>query len=203
MEKPETITVLLADDTLIAREGWRGILETADDIKVVGEATTAHEVLRKVLELQPQVLLMDLKWFGDDTAGWTTIKEIKGMVPSVKIIAVTAFENLIRDARQAGADAALTKTFSRADLLSLIREIPNKTTSINVLEPTYQNDQLTIREKEVLLLLAKGYPDKDISNSLGIALSTAKNHVKKILEKLEAKNRTEASNKAREMGLLE
>src|SRR5690242_4194017 len=113
----EKIKVLLADDTLIAREGLKMILATADDIVVIGEASSPHETIRKVLDLKPDVLLMDLKWFGDETAGWTAIREIKTAFPHAKIIAITAYENLIRDARVAGADAAYTKTFTREELL--------------------------------------------------------------------------------------
>lgn len=196
------IKVLLADDTLIAREGWKRILETADDVIVVGEATTAHEAPRKVLDLKPDILLMDLKWFGDDTAGWTAIKDIKTSFPATKVVAITAYENLIHDARIAGADAALTKTFTRDDLLGLIHELILRPDSFQVPEVKQLNDELTSREHEVLLLLAKGYRDKDIAESLGIATTTAKNHVKNILEKLGARNRTEASNIAREMGLI-
>src|SRR6187397_3195582 len=115
------IRVLIADDTLIAREGWKRILETTDDMEVVGEAKKAVETIRKVKELEPDVLIMDLKWFGDETAGWATIREIK-QESGVKIIAVTAYENLIREARLAGADSALLKTFTRDELLEEIRE---------------------------------------------------------------------------------
>ena len=197
------ITVLLADDTLIAREGWKAILEPQDDIVVVGEATRAQEVLRKVMEHKPQIILMDLKWFGDTTAGWTTIQEIKHHVPETKIIAVTAYEQLIPDARRAGADAALTKTFTGDDLLGLIRELPHKTSKVNFPSLNSQVDSLTQREEQVLLLLSKGYKDKEIAEKLTIAVSTAKNHVKKIYEKLGVRNRLEAANKARKMGLLE
>ena len=88
----DIISVVIADDTLIAREGWKKILETTNDIRVVGEAKTASETLKRVKELTPDVLLMDLKWFGDETAGWTTIREIKEEYQGVKIIAVTAFD---------------------------------------------------------------------------------------------------------------
>lgn len=118
--------VLIADDTLIAREGWKRILETASDIQVVGEALSAAETLRKVKELMPDVLLMDLKWFGDEQAGWIAIREIK-KEHHVKVIAVTAYESFIRDAQLAGADSALLKTFTREELLSEIREQASRT----------------------------------------------------------------------------
>lgn len=197
------IKVLLADDTLIAREGWKRILETADDVEIVGEATTAQETPRKVIMLKPDVLLMDLRWFGDDTAGQVAIKEIKKLSPKVKIIAITAYENLIRDARTAGADAALTKTFSREDLLGLIRELASRQESFETPKPINTPlEELTQRELQVLAFLVKGKRDKEIAEELHIATTTVKNHVKSILDKLDAQNRTEASNKARELGLL-
>lgn len=197
----KSIRVLLADDTLIAREGWKRILETADDILVVGEVTLAHEAPHKVLDLKPDVLLMDLKWYGDDTAGWTAIKELKTKFPSVKVIAITAYENLIHDARMAGADAALTKTFAREDLLRLIRELAVRESNFQVPAIKLQNE-LTTREHEVLLLMAKGYSDRDIANALSIAATTAKNHVRRVLDKLGAKNRTQAVALGRDAGLI-
>ena len=196
------IKVLLADDTLIAREGWKKILETAGDIEVVGDAKTAAETLRKVKELGPDVLLMDLKWFGDETAGWTAISQIKQEY-KVKIIAVTAYESLIRDARLAGADSALLKTFTREELLDEIREQASHPSDIPMpatLHP--MRESITNRELQVLKLMSEGHRDKEIANLLSIAPTTAKNHVKSILEKLNAKNRTQAVSLARETGIL-
>lgn len=200
----EKIKVLLADDTLIAREGWKKILEMANDIEVVGDAKTATETLRKVKELNPDVLLMDLKWFGDETAGWTTIREIKQEY-NLRVIAVTAFEGLIHDARLAGADSALLKTFTREELLNEIREQYSRLKENAPVPSLLQNqkrDLLTDRELEVLRLLNEGRRDKEIAQLLGIAPSTAKNHVKKILEKFDANNRTQAVSLAREIGLV-
>lgn len=199
------IKVLLADDTLIAREGWKRILETEDRIIVVGEVETAVETLRKVIETSPDVVLMDLHWMGDEDAGWTAIREIKLALPDVKVIAVTAYEHLIKNARRAGADAALTKTFTREQLLSVIEEVVNRLDPLPIpggLDEDLQYEKLTSRQMDVLELLAKGKADKEIAEMLGIAESTAKNHVKSILAKLDVKNRTEAANKARKLGII-
>lgn len=196
------IKVLVADDTLIAREGWKRILETTTDIEVVGEAKTAIETPRKVRELRPDVLLMDLKWFGDETAGWTAIREIKKEY-KVKVIAVTGYENLIKDARMAGADSALLKTFTREELLDQIREQASRPEDISVsFNFLPVREVITDRELQVLKLMGQGYRDKEIAKLLSIAPTTAKNHVKNILEKINAKNRTQAVSLAREMGLL-
>ena len=202
MEKKK-IRILLADDTLIAREGWRRILETDIKMEIVGESKSAQETPRKVLDLNPDVILMDLKWFGDPTAGWIAIREIKKSSPEVKIIAITAYENLIKDARLAGADAAITKTFSRDELLELIEGLSeqNNDFSIKTTRKTLLDD-LTSREKDVLKLINRGDSNKEIADSLGIATTTVKNHVKNILEKLGAKNRTHAASIARKKGLF-
>lgn len=199
------IRVLLADDTLIAREGWKRILEFANDIDVVGEATKHHEVVRLVEDLSPDVILMDLKWFGDETAGASTIRQIKTAFPEVKVIAITAYEHLIRDARGAGADDALTKTFSREELTALIRDVASRVLKTNEKDENsfgFPATALSDREREVLTLLQEGYTDKAIALQLQIAENTVKNHVKNILSKLGAQNRTQAVRNARERGLL-
>jgi two-component system, NarL family, response regulator YdfI len=198
------VKIVLADDTLIAREGWKRILETADDIEIVGEAQTAAETVERIRELKPDVLLMDLLWYGDDLAGWGAIHEIKQEHGAkVKIIAITAYDHLIRDARHAGADSALLKTFTREQLLNEVyTQAARPKTDVHPASLAPTNESLTARELEVLQLLAEGHRDKEIASMLTIAPTTAKNHVKSILEKLNAKNRTQAVSLAREMGLL-
>jgi DNA-binding NarL/FixJ family response regulator len=148
------IRILIADDTLIAREGWKKVLETADDVEVIAEAVSPSEAVQKALELVPDVLLTDLKWFGDETAGWTCIKNIKASKPEIKIIAVTAYENLIRSARIAGADGALLKTFSREELLSFIRGIVSGEISPGPMLEHLPSKVLSDRELEILALIA-------------------------------------------------
>ena len=136
------IRVLLADDTFIAREGWKKILETASDIDIVGEAETAAMAVEKVDDLKPDILLMDLLWFGDDTAGSRAIREIKYKHgANIRVIAVTAYERLIADARRAEADSVLEKTFTRDQLLNEIRVQVSR--SKDVISAT---DQLSARE---------------------------------------------------------
>lgn len=204
MEKRK-IKVFLADDTLIAREGWRAILETEDHIEIVGEADTPHEVPRKIHDLSPDILLMDLKWYGDPAAGWTTIQKIRSMNIRVKIIAITAFEDLIKNARMAGADAAMTKTFTKKQLVKTIEELAYQgdEPSSSHLEPGLETEiDLSEREMDVLKLLSVGKTNREIAEALTISEYTAKNHVKNILSKLGVSNRTEAANKARELNLI-
>lgn len=198
------IRVLLADDTLIAREGWKKILETASDIDIVGEAETAAMTVDKANELKPDVLLMDLLWFGDDTAGWRAIREIKQKNrANIRVIAITAYERLIADARRAEADSVLEKTFTREQLLNEIRvQASRSKDTISTSNDFSRYEPLTDRELQVLQLVEEGHSDKEIAKLLVIAPTTAKNHVKRILEKLDAKNRTQAVSIARGNKLL-
>lgn len=119
------IRVLLADDTLIAREGWKKILETEEGIEVIGEAITAQEVPQKVRELQPDVLLMDLKWFEDESAGAAAIAKVNQVSHQTKVVAITVYPHLIADARKVGCEAALPKGFSKVELVGTIRAVSN------------------------------------------------------------------------------
>jgi DNA-binding NarL/FixJ family response regulator len=189
---PARIKILLADDTLIAREGWKKILETVDDIEVIGEATTAQETPIKVKELRPDILLTDLKWFEDETAGVAAIAQIRRESPQTKVVAITAYPHLIAGARRTGAEAALPKGFSKSELVATIRAV-YKLESIPLRTPGVQIcNGLSDRETEMLTLMAQGLTDKEIASRLTIAESTAKNHVANILRKLDAANRTQA-----------
>lgn len=194
---------MLADDQLIAREGLRGILETSEEIKVIGEAATTSEATRKAAELSPQILFMDLKWFGDEAAGWMAIKEIKKTSPEIRIIALTAYENLVKDARFAGADAVLLKTFTREELIGLVEVISQTEIDMTISKTAIVTSSLSNREKDVLRLVAEGMRDNEISSRLEISPATVKNHLESIFLKLDVKNRTHAASKARELKLID
>lgn len=117
------IKVIVADDTLIAREGWKKILETADDIEVIAEISQVETLPQKVSELSPDVVITDLVWYGDDSAGSTAIIEMKKVKPAVKILAVTAYEKSINSARSSGADMLLMKTFTGDEFINAIRRL--------------------------------------------------------------------------------
>jgi len=124
------IRVLIADDTAIGLEGIKSILRTAEkEIRVIGETDSIVSVTRLVRELSPDILIIDLRWYGDESAGWIKIREVKEQDPNQKVIAVTAYEKLIPDARKSGADEVITKNFRREDLINLIRELAARDTS--------------------------------------------------------------------------
>jgi DNA-binding NarL/FixJ family response regulator len=206
----EVITVLIADDTLIAREGLKSILEGVRGIQVIGEASSAQEAVQLTQERKPNVVLMDLLWHGDETAGAEATRQITRSVPETKVLLVTVYPQLIAKAREAGATAALEKGFSKDDLVNLIRHV-HHTQQFTVarfgedvantigLPP---QESLTPREEQVLQLLVEGKAVREIALALGIAPSTVKNHVQSIYGKLQVSNRAEAVRKALRAGIV-
>ncbi len=206
----EVITVLIADDTLIAREGLKSILEGVRGIQIVGEASSAQEAVQLAQERRPNIVLMDLLWHGDETAGTEATRQISRSVPETKVLLVTVYPQLIAKAREAGATAALEKGFSKDDLINLIRHV-HHTQQFTVarfgedvansigLPP---QEALTPREEQVLQLLVEGMAVREIALELGIAPSTVKNHVQSIYGKLQVSNRAEAVRKAMRAGLV-
>jgi len=188
----ESISILIADDHEHERAGLRKILGSVEGFHVMGEADTAQLAVKIVQEDRPDVVIMDLAWYGDRTAGIVAIKQMKQHMPETKIVAITVYPELIERARQAGADIALTKEFSKAQLVSAIQsahQLPSFPTPSKV---SAEADLLTKREKQVLALVAEGKTDQAIAVQLGIAVGTAKKHVGNIMRKLNASNRTEA-----------
>jgi DNA-binding NarL/FixJ family response regulator len=204
---PGTIRIMIADDTDIAREGLRRILAAETDIKIVGEGATIHETIQKVHDLHPDILLLDLKWFGDERAGIEAIKRLASEIPQTKVIAITIYPHLIEPARNAGALTALTKEVPKGRLIEEIRSVyalpasPPPSPQV-VTPPTPPVEELTEREREVLALMAEGKTDRQIARALGIAESTAKNHVGNILGKLNVPNRAGAVAVGFELGLI-
>jgi DNA-binding NarL/FixJ family response regulator len=201
------ISIMIADDTDIAREGLTRILAAEEDMEIVGEGATIHETIRKVHELRPDVLILDLMWFDDERAGIEAIRRLAGEVPETKVVAITIYPHLIEKAREAGALAALTKEVPKRQLIEEIRSVyalsPSPLPSFQATTPFVTPvEELTKRELEVLALLAEGKTDKEIAHELGIAESTAKNHVSNILGKLNVPNRAGAVAAGYQLGLI-
>ncbi len=196
--------VLVADDTEIGRRGIRDMVETAEDIVLAGETDSVHSVPRLIQELAPDVLLMDLKWIDDQSAGWIKIRELKKTHPELKIVAITAYPELGLEAWKAGADQVVSKNLRREELLEVLRTVTLRKLALEREESSAgeRPAPLSPRELQVLELVDKGLSDKEISEALNIEVHTTKNHVKSILQKLNAENRRKASIKAREQGIL-
>ena len=211
------IRVLITDDHLVVREGLHLILETADDIEVVGEAMDGAECLRLVPELKPDLILMDLQMPRMD--GITAIGHLRKDHPEIAIVILTTYneDDLMIRALQAGALGYLLKDSSRENLLDAIHAAARGETLLKpeilarVLAPqtqpkpasTSQTDStLTERELEVLQSLSLGERNKEIAYKLGITERTVKAHLQSIYQKFNVDSRAAAVAVGAQKGLL-
>ena len=212
------IRVMITDDHFIVREGLRLILETADDIEVVGEATDGAECLRLVPELNPDVILMDLQMPRMD--GITAIEHLRKDHPEIAIVILTTYneDDLMIRGLQLGACGYLLKDTSRESLLDTIQAAAKGETLLKleilarVLAPqappklasvAKNESTLTERELEVLQSAAKGERNKEIAYKLGITERTVKAHLQSIYQKFGVDSRAAAVAVAAGKGLLE
>ncbi len=211
------IRVMITDDHLIVREGLRLILETADEVEVVGEATDGAECLRLVAGLQPDVILMDLQMPRMD--GITAIAHLQREFPGIAIVILTTYneDDLMVRGLQAGARGYLLKDSSRENLLDAIHAAARGETLLKpeilarVLAahaapppaPVAQPDAaLTERELEVLQAAARGERNKEIAFNLGITERTVKAHLASIYQKFGVDSRAAAVAIAAQKGWL-
>ncbi len=207
------IRVLIADDHLVVREGLYTILEVSGDIEPVGEAANGAEAVRLVGELSPDVVLMDLRMPGMD--GIEAIQQIKARYPAVEIVILTTYdddENIVQGLR-AGARGYLLKDTGRQALFEAIRAaargesllpsavVDKVVARLSTPRPVTAGT-LSEREQEVLVLLAQGASNKEISLRLQITERTVKAHVTSIFNKLGVNSRAEAVAFALRQGLL-
>ena len=191
------IRVMVADDSDIARGGMRRILERESDLDIVCEGTTKAETVEMALFHKPDILLLDLMWFGDEAAGIDVIQRLIDELPDTQIVAITVYPHLMERARAAGARSAVSKNIPQRQLIEELRSIHRVPPSARPPLPGDDDapdlrESLTERELEVLSLVAEGMTDREVAQVLSIATSTAKNHVSNILQKLDASNRTAA-----------
>ena len=198
------IRILLADDHEMVRIGVSAYLQTQPDMEVVDEAVNGKEAVEKALALRPDIILMDMVM--PEMNGAEATAEIIRQWPEAKIVIVTSFldDDKVYPALEAGAISYILKTSNAKRIAEAIRETLKGQT---VLEPEVTSkmmqkmrsgnghrlhDDLTERELEILLLLAKGKTNQEIADDLFIALKTVKTHVSNLLSKLEVQDRTQA-----------
>ncbi len=195
------IRIMIVDDHEVVRLGMRAAFEAEPDMSVVGEASNGAEALAKIPVLDPQLILMDVRM--EKMNGIEACREIKSRNPDVHILMITSYtdEDAMISSILAGASGYLLKHVSRADLLRSIRQIASghslidSRTAQQAMERMTQipGSELTEREREVLTLVARGYTNKQIADTLFVSEKTARNHVSHILDKLGLSRRSEAA----------
>ena len=216
----DQIRVLLVDDQRLMREGLRILLELETDLEIVGEATNGEEALRAYAEVEPDVVLMDVRMPGMD--GVEATWRLRERWPSARVIILTTFDDdeYVFEGLRAGARGYLLKDVSGHDLAEAVRTVaaggaliePSVARRVvaefaRMAPPVRQPDEglaepLSDREREILRLVAQGLTNREISDQLCLAQGTVKNYVTTILQKLGARDRTQAALRARELGLL-
>lgn len=194
------LKVLIADDHLIIREGLRLIIDTADGITVVGEASNGLEAVSLSESLKPDVILMDLRM--PEMDGLSAIKEIRSRQPDSAIVILTTFneDDLMRRALELGARGFLLKDTDRKTLIENIRAAAGGNTLISpdIVSRLLQskdisgNIELTTREREILKKTAEGLRSKEIAWDLGITERTIKAHLSSVYNKLGVDSRAAA-----------
>jgi DNA-binding NarL/FixJ family response regulator len=217
----DEIRVLVADDQRLVREGLHVLLDLIPDIRVVGEARDGIEAVERARQIQPDVVLMDVRMPRLD--GVAATRRIQESCPGVKVIILTTFndDEYVFDGLRAGAVGYLLKDVRSEQLAeairaaaqgeafiqpSVTRKVVAEFTRLTERERLRREqplvDPLSARELEVLALVAEGLSNQEIADRLYIATGTVKNHVSNILSKLGARDRTQAMLRAQEIGLL-
>lgn len=208
MSSEQKIRVLTVDDHPLLRSGIAAVLQRAEDIMVVGEAANGQEALESFRILQPDVTLMDLQM--PVMNGIDAILAIRSEFPSARFAVLTTYEGDVQALRalKAGATGYLLKSMLREELIDTIRtihagrrRIPSEIAA-GIVEHVAE-DTLTNREIEVLRKVATGTSNKIIAYQLSLSEVTVKCHVKSILSKLGANDRTHAVTIAIKRGFLE
>ena len=214
-----TIRVLIADDQALVRSGFRMILESRDDLAVVGEAGDGEQAIRLAEQTRPDVVLMDVRMPGLDGVAATARLTAAPDAPKVIILTTYDLEEPLYAALRAGASGFLLKDVRPADLVEAIRVVaggdallaPTATrrlldrflvTDVTPAAPTGSLDRLTEREREVLTLMARGASNAEIADRLVVSETTVKTHVSAVLRKLEVRDRVQAVVLAYDLGLV-
>jgi two-component system response regulator NreC len=211
-------TILVADDHSILREGLRALLSNTSDLEVIGEAENGQDTIEKARQLQPQLILMDLSM--PIINGTEAIRVIKKRNPEIKIIVLTVHKSdeYVRATLDAGADGYVLKDDTSNDLLTSIKNVQKGKVHLSpgicdkVLNgylnhpdkaPSVRSwDQLTLREREVLKLIAEGSKNREIAGCLSVSIKTVEKHRSNLMKKLDIHGVSALTTYAIESGLV-
>ena len=218
-EQSKQLRVLIVDDHAVVRRGLRAVLEDEEGLEVVGEAASGRESVAKARALRPDVVLMDIRMGeGDDSSGIDACRQIRSELPDTQVIMFTSYgeRESVLASIMAGATGFLTKNVGHAQLVealraagrgeslldpSVTRDVIDRLAELSKARPGAE-DVLSEREREILLLVAQGYTNKEIAAKLVLSPYTARNHVIRILDKMGLSRRSEAAAQAVRLGLL-
>ncbi len=211
------ISVIIADDQTLFREGIKDLLEGEKNIQVVAEAADGREALSLVKKLRPNVILLDIKLPHMD--GIEATRQIHKECPSTNVLILSGYEDEahVMEAIQAGANGYLSKMLPAAELVNALRTFANQ--GVMIPQPVMSKlldglrsmgagggeaslVALTKTEIKVLALLGRGQSNKEIAASLTCSVKTVKNHLNSMFQKLSVSNRTEAVVKGIDLGLI-
>ena len=215
----DEIRLLLADDHAVVRSGLRMLLQAQSDMKIIGEAETGQEAIRRVVELRPDVVLMDIEMPGMN--GIEATRAIKAEAPEAAVLALTMYEDdqYFFEMLRAGASGYVPKRAAPDELVSAIRAVSRGEVFLypslagrlvqdyllrgrpDEQEP--MTDDLTPREQEVLKLIAEGLSNSEIAGQLIISAKTVDRHRENIMRKLNLHNRVDLVKYALRKGLID
>jgi len=220
------IRVLVVDDHDLFRRGLMEVLEEEDDLEVIGEARNGQEAIARVEELSPDVVFMDLNMPGQ--SGIEATAYLTQKWPDLKVLVLTVSEEAadLYHALSVGARGYVLKISSPQEIIDALRQVQQGWVVVSpAMAPRFLSDlgqpgdsgpapqpadrpgaeetHLTIREHEILRLVARGLSNAEIADQLMVSENTVKTHIKNILGKLHMKNRSEAASYAARMGLTQ
>ena len=214
----DQIRLLLADDHAVVRSGLRMLLEAQPDMTIIGEAETGQEAIRRVAELSPDVVLMDIEMPGMN--GIEATRRIKASAPAAAVLALTMYEDdqYFFEMLRAGASGYVPKRAAPDELVSAIRAVSRGEVFLYPSlagrlvqdylrrgpagEGETPSDELTPREQEVLTLIAQGFSNNEIADRLVISAKTVDRHRENIMRKLNLHNRVDLVKYALRKGLI-
>jgi two-component system, NarL family, response regulator LiaR len=211
----EPIRVLVVDDHAVVRQGLRGLLELQDGIEVAGDASDGDQGVEAATRLRPDVILMDLVMPALD--GVAAMRLLRERLPETRVIVLTSFldDDKLLPALRAGAAGYLLKNAEPQEVVRAVRAahagktVIDSVVAARLVETLAADDRgdpidlLTPREREVLVLIGRGYANKRIALELGLAEKTVKTHVGHVLAKLGVSDRTQAAIAAVRAGLVD